>query len=72
MQNNAGVIADLNLCGLAGCTNFNDSDLTFFPGAVYAVWTEVSAVSVPAAIWLFGSAILGMIGFNKRKARATA
>ena len=29
--------------------------------------TVVSAVPVPGAIWLFGSALLGMIGFKRRK-----
>ena len=28
---------------------------------------EISAVPVPAAIWLFGTAILGLVGFNRRK-----
>jgi hypothetical protein len=28
---------------------------------------SISAVPVPAAIWLFGTALIGMIGFNKRK-----
>lgn len=30
----------------------------------------VSAVPVPAAIWLFGSGLLGLIGLAKRKARS--
>ncbi len=29
--------------------------------------TKVSSVPVPAAVWLFGSALLGLIGFTKRK-----
>jgi len=33
----------------------------------YAVWS-VSPVPVPAAIWLFGTALIGLVGFNKRKA----
>jgi len=28
---------------------------------------EVSAVPIPAAAWLFGSAILGLVGFSRRK-----
>ena len=36
---------------------------------VFAVWTPaaVSAVPLPAAAWLFGSALLGLIGYSKRK-----
>jgi hypothetical protein len=29
--------------------------------------TEVAAVPVPAAVWLFGSALTGLIGVNRRK-----
>jgi hypothetical protein len=36
----------------------------------YAVWTPVSAVPVPAAIWLFDSALIGLVGFGKRKSLA--
>jgi hypothetical protein len=36
-------------------------------------WTPyVSAVPVPAAVWLFGTGILGLIGFSKRKSRVAA
>lgn len=34
--------------------------------------TVVSAVPVPGAVWLFGSAVAGMIGFGRRKAAVTA
>jgi hypothetical protein len=29
---------------------------------------NVQAVPVPGAVWLFGSAIVGLIGFGRRKA----
>jgi len=29
--------------------------------------TSVSAVPVPAAVWLFGSGLIGLAGFAKRK-----
>ncbi len=28
---------------------------------------SVSAVPVPAAIWLFGTALVGLVGFSRRK-----
>ena len=34
------------------------------------LYNEVSAVPVPAAAWLFGSALLGFFGFSRRKANA--
>jgi hypothetical protein len=33
----------------------------------FAVWSSVSAVPVPAAIWLFGTALIGLVGFGKRR-----
>lgn len=40
----------------------------YFDGR-YAVYDNVStpAVPVPAAIWLFGTALIGLVGFNKRR-----
>ena len=34
--------------------------------------SAVSAVPVPAAIWLFGTALIGLVGFSKRKAMLKA
>jgi hypothetical protein len=50
---------------------FSYSDIAMVD-EVYAVWTPaaVSAVPLPAAAWLFGSALLGLIGW-KRKSSAT-
>ena len=31
---------------------------------------DVSAVPVPAAVWLFGTALIGLVGFSKRKKAA--
>ena len=30
--------------------------------------TSISAVPVPAAVWLFGSGLLGLLGISRRKA----
>ena len=32
----------------------------------------ISAVPVPAAVWLFGTALIGLVGFGKRKTRVAA
>jgi len=37
-----------------------------FDNISYAVW-EVSAVPVPAAVWLFGSGLIGLVGLARRK-----
>jgi hypothetical protein len=33
---------------------------------------SISAVPIPAAVWLFGTALIGLVGFGKRKARIAA
>lgn len=33
----------------------------------YVVWEEAAVVPVPAAIWLFGSGLIGFIGMTRRK-----
>ena len=38
----------------------------------YVSAMEVSAVPVPAAIWLFGTALIGLVGFGKRKVGVSA
>lgn len=35
-----------------------------------ASWTQVSAIPVPAAVWLFGTALVGLLGFGRRKKAA--
>ncbi len=50
--------------GFSECLNFltsPDIDLT------YLKFSLAAAVPVPAAVWLFGSALLGLIGYRKRK-----
>ena len=42
-------------------------NLTQALGIVYADWTVASPVPVPAAIWLFGTALIGLVGFGRRK-----
>ena len=34
---------------------------------VYADWENVSAVPVPAAVWLFASGLIGLVGVARRK-----
>ncbi len=31
---------------------------------------ELSAVPIPAAVWLFGTALVGLVGFSRRKQSA--
>ena len=45
-------------------------DYFFGADATVYGYTDVSAVPVPAAVWLFGSGLIGLIGFAKRKKAA--
>ena len=52
--------------------NFNNGgsgsgDKTFFEFAWAVHSGDVSAVPVPAAVWLFGSGLIGLVGFARRK-----
>jgi hypothetical protein len=51
---------------------FNSSFLGFDDfGSMYGEWTNVNltVVPVPAAVWLFGSGLLGLMGMTRRKKR---
>ena len=50
---------------------FGQPGTTATQGSSTAFWTydsqQISAVPVPAAVWLFGTALLGFIGYGKRR-----
>ncbi len=48
--------------------SFNTAASTSEDNIVYADWTRVSAVPVPAAIWLMGSGLFGLIAYSRKKA----
>ena len=46
---------------------FNSNPLAHSPdtdASVFAVWTQTAVVPVPAAIWLFGSGLIGLVGMR--------
>lgn len=49
----------------SGSQNYNSKPLNRYAWAVQS--GDVSAVPVPAAVWLFGSGLLGLIGVARRK-----
>jgi len=38
----------------------------------FTIQTTVAAVPVPGAVWLFGSALAGLVGFGRRKSAVAA
>ena len=57
---------------LTVCSKFPGGGATgvCFPGPGVFPGGGVSAVPVPAAIWLFGTALMGLVGFSKRRKAA--
>lgn len=69
---NLGSLTDFDF-QKTGAPAFNSSFLSFDDfGSMYGEWTSASltAVPVPAAVWLFGSGLLGLVGMARRKKRA--
>jgi hypothetical protein len=55
--------------GISGMQNGQFFDILATDGTNTLISASfVSAVPIPAAVWLFGSGLLGLIGFSKRKA----
>jgi hypothetical protein len=69
-------IKDLSLQNISGFTLriFGTLDGRFTSGGynVSVEGTDVSSVPVPAAAWLFGSALMGLVGFSRRKSSVAA
>ena len=64
------VVVDLEDVGLGfsnGGQNHGSKGANFYGWAVRS--GDVSAVPVPAAVWLFGSGLLGLIGIARKKHR---
>jgi hypothetical protein len=57
-----GTFGDLNLNYDSGSWDFYLGD-----GALLVSTGEISAVPVPAAAWLFGSALVGLVGVGRRR-----
>jgi peptidyl-prolyl cis-trans isomerase A (cyclophilin A) len=58
VYNAGGAFTDLPLIGYTGGS---------ITGANLVMVTNVSAVPVPAAVWLFGSGLLGLVGVARKK-----
>lgn len=49
-----------------------DSDFPLFDVGINGELTPINPVPLPAAAWLFGSALLGFVGFSRRKRKNIA
>jgi Protein of unknown function (DUF1566) len=52
-----------------GNQNFNDKTVGLYAWAVHQGNVGVSTVPVPAAVWLFGSGLLGLVGMSGKRRR---
>lgn len=67
--NLTGAITTYNLSNMIGLTDLSIS----FDGTVYDAPYDldnisISAIPIPAAVWLFGSALVGLFGWSRRRA----
>ena len=69
-------LVDLSFLGIASYAIFDFSDI-YAPRYIIDDFTgtfgsteDISPVPIPAAAWLFGSALLGFFGFSRRKVNA--
>ena len=77
-----GLTIDTNISGWASTLAvFGDDFVTLNWGGLFwtadtyfdvALKTNHSVVPVPAAVWLFGTALIGLVGFSKRKSKMAA
>jgi len=75
-----GYVSEAALAGSATFTGQTFLTLGITPGTYEWTWgsgasadsytLNVGAVPIPAAVWLFGSGLLGLVGVARRKARA--
>jgi hypothetical protein len=75
-----GYVSEQSIAGSAIFAGQTFATLDLTPGTYEWTWgsgasfdsftLNVSAVPVPAAVWLFGSGLLGLVGVARRKARA--
>ncbi len=71
-------VADGTILGFASTSGFDTLQYTVLLGssrtpafdAVRAMYTSPSAVPIPAAVWLFGTALIGFVGMSRRRKAA--
>jgi hypothetical protein len=63
------IYADFHLNGLPFAGLGSPASLLVDRQSHWGTWnlSEVSAVPIPAAAWLFGTALIGLVGFSKRR-----
>lgn len=69
-DNGVGGAELLNVLLQAGTYSLAVGGATAGLTGTFAVQADVSAVPVPAAVWLFGTALMGMVGLGRRKQAA--
>jgi len=56
------------MMGLTCMTGHTNADVGYYGSMGAFPWSlELTAVPVPAAVWLFGSALLGLVGVSRRR-----
>lgn len=58
---------DLDIMNVLGASTADLGEQSLVQKKVGLVGVEITAVPVPAAVWLFGSGLLGLMGWSRRK-----
>ena len=61
----SNIVGEFNIAAISLSTLLNDGSFTSYVEQNFVV---SSTVPIPAAVWLFSSGLIGLIGFAKRKA----
>ena len=73
---NIPVVLDWGITGTVWTTQDGDADgipgtaMTAGPFTGFSPYFQVNAVPIPAAAWLFGSGLLGLVGVARRRRKA--
>ena len=65
------ILDNLELNTLFAHGNWNIINLSegVLTDSVVFDWTSINPIPIPAAVWLFGTALIGLVGFSKRRKR---
>ncbi|WP_431065842.1 hypothetical protein [Methylotuvimicrobium sp.] len=62
-----GMMGEFCMTGHSPATNSLGQNIPFGSMGAYPLSLEIAAVPLPSAVWLFGSAVMGLMRFNRKR-----